>query len=217
MKFENGSFDWTLFHQMPIIGIIRNMASSDLPRVMEVFVEAGLHTVEITMNSPDAEFQIRQSVDQFGTRLNIGAGTVRNTVELDRALGAGATFIVTPNVDESVIARCNDRKIPIISGALTPTEIYRAHQAGADMIKVFPASAMGSSYIKNLNGPFDHIELIATGGIDVHNLSEYWNAGADGFGIGGALVDKKMIRERNWDGLEKHMHRFVQVIQKGKE
>lgn len=212
MKSEHGSFDWGLFHRMPIIGIIRNMASSDLPRVMEVFEEAGLHTVEITMNSPDAEFQIRQTVDQFGTRLNIGAGTVRNTSELDRALEAGATFIVTPNVDESVITICNDRKIPIITGALTPTEIYRAHRAGADMIKVFPASVMGPEYFKSLKGPLDSIPLVATGGINEKNLVVYREAGANGFGIGSTLFSNERILMRDWDGLSDHMKKYVDAF-----
>ena len=210
-------FDNQLFGQVPIIGILRGMATADLPYILESYLQAGLTTIEITMNTPQVEEQIAMAVNRYGDRLNIGAGTVRNLEEWKRATGAGASFIVSPNVDEDVITSSKSKGIAVFPGALTPTEVYQAWQYGADKIKVFPASALGSSYIKNLKGPFDHIQLIATGGIDVHNLSEYWNAGADGFGIGGSLFDKKMIRKRNWDGLTKHMHRFVQVIQKGKE
>src|SRR5690554_3866700 len=121
MKPSRHRFDHARFHKMPIIGILRGMDADNLLFILEAFYRAGLNTIEITMNSKGVEEQIGTAVENFGDRLNIGAGTVRHTGELDRALDAGATFIVTPNVDEAVITRCKERQIPIFSGALTPT------------------------------------------------------------------------------------------------
>lgn len=212
MKPSRHRFDHARFHKMPIIGILRGMDADNLLFILESFYRAGLNTIEITMNSKGVEEQIGTAVENFGDRLNIGAGTVRHTGELDRALDAGATFIVTPNVDEDVITRCKKRQIPIFSGALTPTEVYQAHKWGAEMIKVFPASVMGPGYIKSLKGPLDTILLIATGGIHDRNLIEYLKAGAYGFGIGGTLFDKNLIAEKEWTALTEHMRKFVRIM-----
>ena len=212
MKPSRHRFDHARFHKMPIIGILRGMDADNLLFILEAFYRAGLNTIEITMNSPEVEDQIKWTKQNYGSKLNIGAGTVRHTGELDRALDAGATFIVTPNVDEAVITRCKERQIPIFSGALTPTEVYQAHNWGAEMIKVFPASVMGPGYIKSLKGPLETIPLIATGGIHERNMIEYLKAGAYGFGIGGTLFDKNLIAEKEWTALTEHMRKFVRII-----
>ena len=212
MKPSRHRFDHERFRKVPIIGILRGMDIENLLYILEAFYRGGLTTIEITMNSLGVEEQIGTAVENFGDRLNIGAGTVRHTGELDRALDAGATFIVTPNVDEAVITRCKERQIPIFSGALTPTEVYQAHKWGAEMIKVFPASVMGPDYFKSLKGPMDTIPLIATGGIHERNMIEYLKAGAYGFGIGGTLFDKNLIAEKEWTALTENMRKFVRII-----
>ncbi|WP_236976067.1 bifunctional 4-hydroxy-2-oxoglutarate aldolase/2-dehydro-3-deoxy-phosphogluconate aldolase [Membranihabitans maritimus] len=202
-------FDHKDFHKTPIIGILRKINSSALPYILDTYVNAGLTTIEITMNSPEATDQIRYAVKHFGDQLYIGAGTVRNKDELKSALQAGAGYIVTPNSNETVINYCKELQIPIFPGALTPTEIYRAYSLGANMVKVFPASAMGPGYFKSILSPLDNIPLIATGGITKENMTEYLKAGATGLGIGSTLFDKEMILRKNWTGLQNHMHDFV--------
>ena len=212
MEVSGHRFDHEHFRNMPIIGILRGMESGNLLFILDAFYRAGLSTIEITMNSPEAEEQIRAAVENFSDRLNIGAGTVRNPNELTRALEAGASFIVSPNVNEAVITRCQERQIPIFSGALTPTEVYQAHHLGADMVKVFPASVMGPDYFKSLKGPLESIPLIATGGIDEHNMIDYLKAGAFGFGMGSTLFDKKVMVEKKWDDLSHQMRKYAAIL-----
>lgn len=212
MKQTQKIFDFDAFNDAPIIGILRGIASEVLPDILESFYQAGLSTIEITMNSPEVEDQIKWTVQNYGGKLNVGAGTVRNSDELKRALEVGASYIVTPNVDEDVITRCKKRQIPIFSGALTPTEVYHAHRLGADMVKVFPASVLGPDYFKSLKGPLESIPLIATGGVNEHNLIGYLDAGAYGFGIGGTLFDKNLIAEKDWTALTEHMRKFVRIL-----
>ena len=205
------SFDQSAFYQVPIIGILRGMKTADLPPVLEAYLKAGMTTIEITMNTPQAEEQIALAVDQFGDRLNIGAGTVRNIDEMEGALDAGASFVVTPNVDQEVITSCKHQEIPIFAGAFTPTEIYQAHQYGATMIKVFPASVLGPDYLKNVKGPLDTIELIATGGVTVQNMGAYLNAGAFGLGIGNTMFDRDLIHSGDWGKLQERIWGFNQA------
>lgn len=205
-------FNREKFSRTPIIGILRKLDISVLGPVLQCYCESGLTTIEITMNSPGATTQIRYAADQFGDQLNIGAGTVRNVNELRKALDAGAGFIVTPNTDETVVSTCKENNIPVFPGALTPTEIYRAYSLGADMVKVFPASTMGPDYFKSVQGPLDTIPLIATGGINLNNMTSYLEAGATGLGIGSTLFDKQMIARKDWKALQTHMAGFMRTL-----
>ena len=213
METSLHQFDQERFRNMPIIGILRGMETDNLSFILDAFYRGGLTTIEITMNSSEAEEQIRSAVEHFSDRLNVGAGTVRHPGELTRALDAGATFIVSPNVNEEVIRECKKKQIPIFAGALTPTEVYQAFHWGADMVKVFPASVMGPDYIKSLKGPLETIPLIATGGIDETNMIDYLKAGAFGFGMGSTLFDKKLISTGNWEGLKDQIQNYAGILQ----
>ena len=210
------AFDQSAFYQVPIIGILRGMKTSDLLPILQAYVEVGMTTIEITMNTPGAEEQISLAVEQFGDRLNIGAGTVRNIDELEGALDAGASFVVTPNVNQEVITTCKYQEVPIFAGAFTPTEIYQAHQFGATMIKVFPASALGPAYIQNVKGPLDHIDLIATGGVTVSNMEAYLEAGSFGLGVGGTMFDHELIASGDWQDLKDKIRDFYLAWQNWK-
>ncbi|GAB3271194.1 bifunctional 4-hydroxy-2-oxoglutarate aldolase/2-dehydro-3-deoxy-phosphogluconate aldolase [Larkinella harenae] len=206
------TFSWTLFKQVPIIGIIRNLAVEDVLSLLPIYREAGLTTLEITMNTPGAEQLIRSATEQEPGDLNIGAGTVCTEQELDRALAAGAQFIVTPILNETVIKRCVERGIPIFPGAFTPSEIYRAWSLGAPMVKVFPAASLGANYLKEVKSPLNQVKLLPTGGVGLANMAEFLRAGADGLGIGGQLFDKTRLKNQDWDGLRQHFQAFVQQI-----
>jgi 2-dehydro-3-deoxyphosphogluconate aldolase/(4S)-4-hydroxy-2-oxoglutarate aldolase len=206
------AFVWERFFKMPIVGISRNITLEPLKQILPVYQEAGLSTVEVTMNTTGAEEIIRYARSTFGDSLNIGAGTVCSLEDLHKALDAGAQFIVTPVIEENVIRHCVEQGVPIFPGAFTPSEIFRAWTLGAEMIKVFPVTALGPGYLKDLGGPLNKIKLLPTGGISLANMKEYLAVGAAGLGIGGELFDKKLIAEKNWKGLLAHFKLFVKNI-----
>lgn len=207
------SFEWSLFSKAPIVGIVRNLTMEEVLAVLPVFREAGLTTVEITMNTPDAANIIRQALTQEGRGLNIGAGTVCNKDDLEMALDSGSQFIVTPVLSKKVIKSCVKKGVPIFPGAYTPTEIYKAWTLGAAMVKIYPATALGPQYIKDLKAPMSQLKLLPTGGVGLENMADFLLAGADGLGIGGQLFDKQLIQNRDWDGLHQHFKKFVNILQ----
>lgn len=206
------SFSWALFEKAPIVGIIRHVSLEDLKHILPIYREAGLTTIEITMNTPHAEKMIQYALKNEQNGLNIGAGTVCDKKDVKRALRAGAQFIVTPITNKKVIKSCVKKGVPIFSGAFTPTEIYKAASLGASMVKIFPATTMGADYIKDLKAPMNHLKLLPTGGVGLDNMSAFFKAGASGFGIGGQLFDKTLIQEQDWEGLKKHFRKFTKEI-----
>ncbi|WP_439581403.1 bifunctional 4-hydroxy-2-oxoglutarate aldolase/2-dehydro-3-deoxy-phosphogluconate aldolase [Dyadobacter bucti] len=206
------TFSWELFQKTPIVGIIRNISMEDVVKILPIYREAGLTTVEITMNTPDATEMIRYALENESEGLNIGAGTVCTKDDLDQALEAGAQFIVTPIINKKVVKSCVKKNIPIFPGAFTPTEIYNAWTLGAGMVKIYPATSLGPEYIKDLKAPMNQLKLLPTGGVGLENMSAFLKAGANGLGIGGQLFDKKLIQEQNWEGLKAHFRQFVQKL-----
>lgn len=196
------------FGKIPIVGIIRGNTFEEIKEILPVFIDAGLSTIEITLNTPAATEIIRYATEQYAGELNIGAGTVCSEDDLERALGAGAQFIVTPIINDAVIKSCVKAGIPIFPGAFTPTEIYQAWELGATMVKVYPATSLGASYIKDVKAPLDKIKLLPTGGVNKDNLAEFMKAGADGLGIGGQLFHKQHIADKNWAALKVHFEAF---------
>ena len=212
MQKTNTSLFWMQFKKMPLIGIARNIPKDTLLSILPHYAEAGLINIEVTMNSPGAEEEIRETVKEFGTVLNIGAGTVCSIADLEKALNAGATFIVTPIVDVKVIQACRQRTIPLFTGAYTPTEIYKAMHAGCDAVKLFPSSSMTVEFIKDLLGPFPDAKLIPTGGVDVNNAVSFLNAGAAGVGMGSQLFYTEYIKKKNFKALSGHFKMIADRI-----
>lgn len=206
-------FSWELFSKVPIVGIVRNLSFDDLKNILPQFYDAGLTNIEITMNTAQAREMMRYALDIYSTGMNIGAGTVCSEDDLEKALDEGAQFIVTPIINEKVIHTCVNRKIPIFPGAFTPSEIYKAWSMGASMIKIFPATTVGPSYIKELKGPLDQIRLLPTGGVTLDNIESFQEAGSDGFGIGSQLFNRTLIKEKDWEGLNSHFRKFVKKVQ----
>ncbi|WP_375582439.1 bifunctional 4-hydroxy-2-oxoglutarate aldolase/2-dehydro-3-deoxy-phosphogluconate aldolase [Cyclobacterium xiamenense] len=203
------AFSWEAFNSAPIVSIFRNLASDDLLRVATCFQKAGLSTMEITLNSENAKTDIGRLVQEFGEVLNIGAGTVCNLNAMHEALDAGAEFIVTPISDVDVINFCVAQKIPVFPGAFTPTEIYKAWQMGATIVKVFPSASVGPGYIRDVLAPLNEIALMPTGGVDQTNVAAYFEAGARAVGVGSALVPKEFLTSKDWNGLTKHLTAFL--------
>lgn len=206
------TFSWNRFSKVPIVGIIRNLSFEIIEKILPVYLSSGLTTIEITMNTPAAEEIIQFAADKYKGQLNVGAGTVCNTDDLDLAIRAGSQFIVTPILDADVVRTCVSKNIPVFPGAYTPTEIYQAWKLGASMVKVYPATSLGPEYIKDVKAPLNKIKLMPTGGINLDNIQTFIKAGADGLGIGSQLFDKTLIKDQNWKGLELHFKQYVSKL-----
>jgi 2-dehydro-3-deoxyphosphogluconate aldolase/(4S)-4-hydroxy-2-oxoglutarate aldolase len=209
---SDSAFSWPLFNKIPIVGIIRHISVVAVSQILPVYQAAGLTTVEITMNTPDAETMIREARKQYPDTLNVGAGTVCSEADLELALTAGAQFIVTPVINKKVLKTCVKKGVPIFPGAFTPSEIYKAWSMGASMVKVFPTTQLGPGYIRDIKAPLNQIQLLPTGGITLQNMGDFLQAGASGFGIGSHLFNKTLIDEKNWDALTHHFSAFVKKI-----
>lgn len=194
-------FSPELFNRIPVVGILRNVPPLTVPTLARYYSEAGLTTLEVTMNSDEALTTITRLVQDFGGKLNIGAGTVCTLEDLDKALTAGAQFIVTPILQEEVIRACVQQQVPVFPGAYSPTEIYKAWHLGATMVKVFPATKLGASYIKEVLAPMSYLKLLPTGGVALDNFTEFLKAGAAGLGMGSQLFPKQLIEEGAWEEL----------------
>jgi len=209
---EKTSFSQELFKKAPIVGIIRNLSFEEVKQILPIYREAGLTTIEITMNTPGAEAMIRYAVETESEGLNIGAGTVCTKEDLENALDAGAQFIVTPVINKKIIKHCAKKGIPIFPGGFTPTELYNAWSYGAAMVKIYPATSLGPDYIRDLKAPLNNLKVLPTGGINLENMQEFLNAGADGLGIGSQLFDKKLIQEKDWSGLKSYFEKYVEKL-----
>ena len=209
-------FSWELFDKMPVIGIIRGLSVADINFVLPIYKQAGFTTIEITLNTPEALSVISSLALEYKGELNVGAGTVCTMDDLTAAITAGANFIVTPIFKAEVVKKCVSMEVPIFPGAFSPTEIYEAWELGASMVKLYPASVVGSEYISAVLAPLNKIKLMPTGGIHLSNMLAFMKAGATSLGIGSELFDKKIIQKRDSEAMLNHFTLFAQQMQLSK-
>ncbi len=195
--------------ELPVIGILRGISEEHLHHLTDAMISSGLKAVEITMNTPHAAHLINKMVSRSGENLLIGAGTVMNRHDLFDALEAGAKFIVTPTVTEEIIEYCHLNDVPVFPGALTPTEIHRAWQLGAAMVKVFPASLFGPAYFREIKAPLDKIELMAVGGVTSINIAEYFTMGASAVAFGSSIFKKEYLNSKAYDQIAKQIRDLI--------
>lgn len=195
-----------------LIAIIRGVEKKDILPVAEALYKGGIKLVEVTMNTHGAPEMISMLNERFGSKLYIGAGTVLDVDDAEKAITAGAKYFVTPNVDEEIIRFALDHNIGILPGVMTPTEVVQAYKAGAKIVKVFPTSILGSSYIKELQGPLSHIPMVAVGGVRPENVADFMKAGAVGLGVGGSLIDKAAIASGNFEIITEKAELLLQKI-----
>jgi len=197
------------FKKKPILGILRGIGSDVLEPLIESVISAGLETLEITMNTLDAPELIRRARKASANRLNIGAGTVLSMQDLQSALKSGASFIVMPVLLNDIVEYCVNNKIPVFPGAFTPAEVYQAHQAGATMVKVFPAKFLGPEYFRELKGPFNNIELLACSGVTPDNLKDYFSSGASAVSFGASVFRKDWLDKQDFKSINQEVKRFM--------
>lgn len=171
-----------------LVAILRGYDTAEVLEIIQALYDGGIRLVEVTLNSTNALKSIEKAKSEFGGQMEIGAGTVLNAKSAKKAITAGASFIISPTFDFETIAMTKQMGAVSIPGAFSPTEIYQAHQAGADIVKIFP-SILGPDYIKNVLGPLDEIRLMPTGGVKSDNITAYLEVGAVAFGIGGGLLN----------------------------
>ena len=177
--------------------------------MFEALLAGGILATEITMTTPNALAAIHEAREKIGHRSLVGVGTVLEANTCRAAIEAGADFIVTPICRTELVDIARSASRPIMLGAFTPTEAQLAYDAGADFIKIFPADAVGPSYIKALRAPLPHLRIVPTGGVDVHNVADFLRAGCAAVGVGSALVSPRILQESDWPELTERAKKFV--------
>lgn len=176
-----------------IVGIIRIKDGSKLPRVVEALAEGGVRVLEITMTVPGAIDLIKQTAATLPEGFVLGAGTVLEPETARRVIDAGARFLVSPVFRADLVKISHDRGVPILPGCFTPSEILHAWEMGADIIKVFPATALGPGYLRDVHAPLPTIKMMPTGGVTIDNAGEWIRAGAVAVGVGSALINSAVV------------------------
>ncbi len=195
-----------------IVAILRGADPDQILPIANALHEGGIYCIEVTLNSTDALGCIEMLSQKLKGHVIVGAGTVLNASSAKKAIAAGAQFIVSPITDEETIKVTKGLDAVSMPGAFTPTEIYKAHSLGGDIIKVFPGTS-GPAFIKEIRAPLPFIPLMPTGGINLHNIAEFKNAGAVAFGIGKSLVDtKKEMNKESVQQITANAQKFLAAI-----
>jgi 2-dehydro-3-deoxyphosphogluconate aldolase/(4S)-4-hydroxy-2-oxoglutarate aldolase len=195
--------------QAKIIAILRGIAQDQADAAAQALADGGIIFLEVTMNTEGALDMIARFKAKLGHKLIVGAGTVLNLAMAKEAAAAGAEYLLSPNLNEEVIYYAQEHGIDAWPGVMTPTEIVRAYEAGAPAVKVFPMGSLGLNYLKEIRAPLNHIPMIATGGVDLHNINHFLDAGAIAVGLGGNLIDKKHLQAGNYAAIEQRARAFV--------
>lgn len=196
-----------------ILPVVRAISAEQALRAAEAIYRGGITTLEITMTVPGAIHVMEKVADRLGDKVLLGAGTVLDGETARAALLAGAQFIVSPALRTSVIEVGRRYSKPVLPGALTPTEVLAAWEAGADLVKVFPCGSVGGpKYIKALKGPYPHIELVPTGGVNLETAVDFLLAGASALGVGGELVEAHALASGKLDIIEDNARKFLDCV-----
>jgi 2-dehydro-3-deoxyphosphogluconate aldolase/(4S)-4-hydroxy-2-oxoglutarate aldolase len=200
-----------------LIPVIRVSSAQEAVDVADAIKEGGVTLIEITMSVPGAIDTIKELTRKYKDEIIMGAGTILDPETARAALLAGAQFIVTPTLNLDVIQLAHRYSAVVVPGAMTPTEILTAWNAGADMVKVFPAAQLGGpEYLKALRGPLPQILLVPTGGVNLQNAGAFIKAGATALGVGGELVDKKAVKEKKFNVITENTRAFLKVVKEAR-
>lgn len=200
-----------------LVPVVRAASADEAMRVIDAIKEGGVSVLEITMTVPGAVKVIEEVVAKYGSDATVGAGTVLDPETARACILAGAQFVVSPALNLDTIALCRRYSVPVMPGAMTPTEVVTAWTAGADFVKVFPCGSVGgASYIKNLKGPLPHIKFIPTGGVSLKTAADFIKAGSSALGVGTDLVDVKAIRAGEAHVVTERAKQFVEIIREAR-
>lgn len=194
---------------MGVVAVIRLKDPAKLRAVVDALAEGGVRALEVTMTVPGAVELIRQLAPTLPAGFLLGAGTVTDVATAAAVIDAGAKFVVGPVFRPDVVRACHDRDVPVMPGCFSPTEIFAAHECGADIVKVFPATSLGPQFIKDVRAPLPQVKLMPTGGVTLDNAGDWIRAGAVAVGIGSALIDAKAIDSGRFDVITGYAKRVV--------
>ena len=200
-----------------VVAVLRADSPDALVQVAQAIGRGGIGAVEITMTTPGALDAIGECTNRLGDEILLGAGTVLDPETARAAILAGAEYIVTPTLNPDVITLCRRYGKVVIPGALTPTEILTAWECGADIVKVFPATAVGPRYFKDVKAPLPQIDLMPTGGVDLDNAGDFIRAGACAVAVGGNLVDKAAVAAGEWQVLTDTARKYVDTVRNARQ
>jgi 2-dehydro-3-deoxyphosphogluconate aldolase/(4S)-4-hydroxy-2-oxoglutarate aldolase len=195
-----------------LVAVVRGADPDGVVRVVDALVEGGVRAVELTAESEGAMGMLRDVASTLDDDVSLGVGTVLDAETARHALLAGAEFVVTPSFDPEVVTVANRYGAPVAPGVYTPTEAVRAYEAGADVLKLFPASTGGPGHLSALRGPLGHVPFVPTGGVSLENVAEFVDAGAVGVGVGGALVDDEAVEAGQYEVLTERARSFRTAI-----
>ena len=198
--------------ELGLLAVIRGPSPELTLKMVEALVAGGVVGIEITYSTPDAEGVVRKLADKFGDQILLGMGTVTEPDQVARAKAAGAQYLVSPVCDPDLIKAMVASGLAVMAGCLTPTEIFQSYKLGADVIKIFPGSLTGPSYIKAVHGPLPQIPMMPTGGVSAENVKDWFKAGAIAVGAGSNLCPPDLAKAGKFDEITKISADFVQVI-----
>lgn len=199
-----------------VVAVVRSSDSSQLVEVARALTDGGVPSIEITMTVPNPIDVLRQVRVALGDKVLLGAGTVLDPETARAVILAGADFVVGPTLNLDVIRLCKRYDKLVMPGAFTPTEIITAWEAGADIVKVFPADVVGPAFFKAVRGPLPQVRLMPTGGVDLNTAADFLKAGACCLGVGGQLVESKAIAEKNFGRIRDLAKQYVEVVKKAR-
>ncbi|GMQ77776.1 MAG: bifunctional 4-hydroxy-2-oxoglutarate aldolase/2-dehydro-3-deoxy-phosphogluconate aldolase [Anaerolineae bacterium] len=200
-----------------VVAIMRADSSEQLLAAADAVKAGGVNAIEVTMTTPGAIEVIKQATAKYGDAVLFGVGSVLDPETARAAILAGAQFVVCPTLNVKTIQICKRYSVPIVSGAYTPTEVLTAWQAGADMVKVFPASIGGPALIKAIKGPLPQIKLVPVGGVNLDTTADFIRAGAEIVGVGGSLVNRKSLEANDFGQITKNASRYCEEVEKGRK
>jgi 2-dehydro-3-deoxyphosphogluconate aldolase/(4S)-4-hydroxy-2-oxoglutarate aldolase len=198
--------------ELGVVAVIRMKDADKLRAVVDAIAEGGVRAIEVTMTVPGAVGLIEKLAATLPSDIVLGAGTVTDAATARAVIDAGARFVVGPVFRPEVMAACHERDVAVCPGCFTPTEILDAHERGADIVKVFPATALGPQFIKDVRAPLPQVRLMPTGGVSLDNAGDWIRAGAVAVGVGSALVDSKAIDAGRLDVLTSNARRIVASV-----
>src|SRR5262245_41424244 len=200
-----------------IVAVVRSPDSQQLVEACAALADGGVTVVEITLTVPDALDVVRQVRRDLGDRVLLGAGTILDAETGRAAILAGAEYVVAPTLNRDVIRLCRRYDKLVMPGAFTPTEILTAWEAGADVVKVFPADVLGPAFFKAVRAPLPQVRLMPTGGVDLTTAAAFLKAGACCLGVGGQLVEPRAVAERNFDRIRDLARQYVSIVQQTRQ
>jgi 2-dehydro-3-deoxyphosphogluconate aldolase/(4S)-4-hydroxy-2-oxoglutarate aldolase len=213
----NKSDKLQLIRETGVIAIMRAQSSDQLIAAADAIKAGGVRVIEVTMTTPGALAVTEEATRRYGQDVLFGAGTVLDAETARAAILAGAGFVVAPTLDLGTVALCNRYAVPVIPGCYTPTEMLAAWQAGADMIKLFPASVGGPDLLKAIRAPLPQLEIVPVGGVNLNTAAEFIRKGAAAIGVGSSLVNQKLLDAGDLGELERRAAAFIAEVQTGRE